>query len=366
MFHIELLPAAQGDSIWIEYGSGRAPHRVLIDGGTGPTYDFIRARVLQVPEDQRRFDLLIVTHVDSDHIQGIVRLLQDESLGLEFSDVWFNGWQHLPTDRLGPAEGEMLSALIKRARPGLPDGFPWNMAFGNGPVEVPEGDGGALPAIDLEGGMRLTLLSPTRKELAALAPMWRDAVAKAELTPGDPKGALELLGRRKNLRPDALGPGIDVQAEAEEKFEADPTKPNGSCIAVLGEFDGLTCLFGADAHAPVLLKTIPRLIAARGPMTLDAFKLPHHGSKNNVSLPLVQSLPARRYLFSTNGAIFNHPDVPSVSRVLIGTDDEKELVFNYSTVHNDMWNDARLLAQYSATSRYPDKEGSGVGVAVDL
>jgi glyoxylase-like metal-dependent hydrolase (beta-lactamase superfamily II) len=129
MFKIDLMPAAQGDCVWIEYGPPDVPHRVLIDGGTAPTYDHLRARIRQLPEDKRRFDVLIVTHVDADHIEGIIRLLQDDSLGLRFDDIWFNGWKHLPTDRLGPAQGEMLSVLLgRRARPGRPR-LPWNRAF---------------------------------------------------------------------------------------------------------------------------------------------------------------------------------------------------------------------------------------------
>ena len=39
MFTIELLPAAQGDAIWLEYGPAAQPHRILIDGGPAPTYE---------------------------------------------------------------------------------------------------------------------------------------------------------------------------------------------------------------------------------------------------------------------------------------------------------------------------------------
>jgi beta-lactamase superfamily II metal-dependent hydrolase len=365
VFRIELLPAAQGDSIWIEYGPKRKPRRVLIDGGTAPTYDHIRARVLQVPEDQRRFDHLIVTHVDSDHIQGIVRLLQDASLGLDFADVWFNGWKHLPTDLLGPAEGEMLSALIRKRRPRRSKGLPWNRAFHGGPVQVAEDDREPLPQVELDGGMNMTLLSPTRAELRALAPVWADAVRAANLDSGNAKQALDLLGRRKQLRPDALGPGIDVEAEAAKPFSSDGTRPNGSSIVVLAAFDGISCMLAGDAHAPVLEKTIPRLTPAARP-TLDAFKLPHHGSQNNVSTPLLEALPARRYLFSSNGAIYHHPDVEAVARVLVCSSDEKELIFNYSTVHNQMWSDSRLIAGYEATARFPDRSGPGMGIAVDL
>ena len=33
MLRIEMLPAAHGDCLWIEYGSGTNVHRILIDGG---------------------------------------------------------------------------------------------------------------------------------------------------------------------------------------------------------------------------------------------------------------------------------------------------------------------------------------------
>lgn len=355
-----MLSAAQGDSLLLEYGSQRRTHRILIDGGTAPTYDFLRARIHRIPEGQRRFELLIVTHVDSDHIQGIVRLLQDASLGLDFGDVWFNGWKHLPSDRLGPAEGEMLSALIKKRR------FRWNRAFRGKAVQIPDDSSAELPCVPLEGGLELTLLSPTHEELSLLAPVWEKAIREANLVAGDAQGALKLLATRRNLRPaDVLGgPTFDVVASAAKKFHSDSTRPNGSSIVVLAEYRGIACVLAGDAHAGVLLRTVPRLLAMRRLGVLDAFKLPHHGSKNNVSTELVAALPARRYLFSTSGAIFEHPDREAVSRVLIGTEGRKRLYFNYSTVFNEMWRDRKLLGDYRATATFPN--ASGPGITVDL
>jgi hypothetical protein len=37
MLRIEMLPAQQGDALWIEYGDPAKPRLVLIDGGTKPT-----------------------------------------------------------------------------------------------------------------------------------------------------------------------------------------------------------------------------------------------------------------------------------------------------------------------------------------
>lgn len=307
MFRIEMLPAAHGDCLWIEYGTRRKLHRILIDGGTAPTYDHLRARISRLPEGRRRFDLLIVTHVDADHIEGTLVMMQDPTLGLEFDDVWFNGWKHLPSDLLGPAQGEMLSAILEKRRP-WGRKLPWNRLFDDGPVQVADDPTQPLPTRQLEGGMKLTLLAPTRHELARLAPYWRDEVRAAEFEPGDREQALELLDRSTRLRRrDVLGQAFDVEGAAAKPFRSDTTRANGSSIVVLAEFAGAKALLAGDAHAGVLLKTIPRLLAARPNIALDAFKLPHHGSKKNVSLPLVQSIPAYRYLFSTNGAQFKHP-----------------------------------------------------------
>jgi len=72
MFRIEMLPAQQGDALWIEYGDPTSPHRVLIDAGTPPTYQVVRDRIRQLPEGARDIELFIVTHIDTDHIGGAI------------------------------------------------------------------------------------------------------------------------------------------------------------------------------------------------------------------------------------------------------------------------------------------------------
>ena len=42
MLRIEMLPAENGDCLWIEYGEENSPHRILIDGGTHGTYELLR------------------------------------------------------------------------------------------------------------------------------------------------------------------------------------------------------------------------------------------------------------------------------------------------------------------------------------
>jgi glyoxylase-like metal-dependent hydrolase (beta-lactamase superfamily II) len=45
-------------------------HRVLIDCGSSPTYQVIKHHIAALPDEDCRFELLIVTHVDTDHVGG--------------------------------------------------------------------------------------------------------------------------------------------------------------------------------------------------------------------------------------------------------------------------------------------------------
>ena len=95
MFTIEMLPAAYGDCLWVEYGDRAAPRRILIDGGISSGYDAIVERAGQAGT-RCVFELVVVSHVDSDHIDGVVKLLANLPPEIEIKEIWFNGWDQLP------------------------------------------------------------------------------------------------------------------------------------------------------------------------------------------------------------------------------------------------------------------------------
>jgi glyoxylase-like metal-dependent hydrolase (beta-lactamase superfamily II) len=72
MLRVVLLPANHGGCIWLEYGDSGAPQRVMIDGGPPYAWPKIKARL---PADGCRFELLVVTHIDADHIGGVLEML---------------------------------------------------------------------------------------------------------------------------------------------------------------------------------------------------------------------------------------------------------------------------------------------------
>lgn len=352
MFRLEMLPAGHGDCLWIEYGEPRSPRRVLIDGGTAGTYTrVLRHRLRALPANQRRFELLVVTHIDADHIAGALELLQDREIGFQAKDIWFNGYRHLPNESpetLGPVQGERLTDLL--VKPGVS----WNGSFHRAAVVVPV-DGGP-PRVELDGGLVLTLLSPTPEKLAELRPVWEREVRKAGLDPTqrrpeeiEAEAGLELLG------------APDVEALAAETFVEDDAEANGSSIALLAEYGGRRVLLTGDAHPGVLTAAIRR-IAGRGRLTVEACKLPHHGSRANVSRQLVQALDCRKWLFSSNGAYFRHPDRQAVARVIKWGGPRTELAFNYRTRYNEFWGARPLQERFGFEASYPASAAAGTVV----
>jgi hypothetical protein len=376
-----MLPAAHGDCLWIESGSGQQVQRILIDGGPAHTYPALRERILHLPADERRFDLLVITHIDADHIEGIVRLLQDaESLKCRFERIWFNGRDQLnqvsdPAGQpLGALQGEMLGMLIadyeervgKRVlNAGLPDR-----------LAAIDRKTGELPTVDLPGDYRLTLLSPDYACLLDLKDHWADELSKACVVSGDVQALRRKLEESRNLRPlgdelgaadapmedrfelpdpgdrdlaagfaDALG-GTGCEPGENARFGSDTSKSNGSSIAVLLEYPKddpqIRFLLSGDAWSSVLEASVDRLVPRPGAqLPLTGFKLPHHGSVANVTESLLGKLRCQHFLVSTSGAVFRHPHARVIELLLDGHNGRGRpcLHFNYLSTTTTAWSD---------------------------
>ncbi|MCU7931229.1 MAG: MBL fold metallo-hydrolase [Candidatus Thiodiazotropha sp. (ex Codakia rugifera)] len=360
MFRIEMLPARHGDCLWIEYGERTAPHRLLIDGGTSGTFQDIKKRFEVIPESQREFELLVVTHIDADHIAGVLKLLESDLPGVRFKDIWFNGWRHLPDsplESLGPVQGERLTDLLAK-----PD-YPWNLAF-NGQAVKNEANG-SMAYRDLEGGMRLTLLSPDQGKLAKLKPVWEREVKAAGLDPNRLQPELEEEDTRpsplERLGSDNLP---DIDALADSIFEEDTSEANGSSIALLAQYQDHSALLSGDAHPGLLEHAIDCLLTKTHEeiLSIDLFKLPHHGSKANISRGLLEKLSCDRYLISTSGAYFKHPDQAAIARVIKYGGNMHSLFFNYETKYNKVWANTSLQQNRGYRAQFPVHNEKGISI----
>jgi beta-lactamase superfamily II metal-dependent hydrolase len=358
MLSCELLPAAQGDCLWIEYGD--PIRRVLVDGGPYNTYRHLHDKIAGLPKDQRHFELLIVTHVDADHIEGILRLLQESSLEVSFGDVWFNGATQLNAefgapDQLDEREGEYLQALLTSS------GQRWNNAFDGKPIYVPED--GELPTAKLVGDATLTVLSPTATQLRVLLQKWVRVIAGEKYSTGDTAKALEALKERQRLQalqaPDMLGGG---SVEADDPPGGDRAVANGSSIAVIFEHGGYRLLLTGDAYASVLTAALKRVDDGR-PVELALFKLPHHGSIRNITDDMIRAVACEQFAISTNGSYFHHPNIRAIDTLLTALPAEchPRLWFNYLSAETQYFVDTQASQRYSA--EHPPKGQGGIKVS---
>lgn len=350
MFRIEMLPAEYGDCLWIEYGKPNGKtHRVLIDGGLAGCGKILRKRINALDPDDRHFDLVVVTHIDTDHINGIINLLKNMPEGFCFDYFWFNGYDQIkPQGVLGVPQGIELTDLLLKLEKKENRKF-WNKPFRRKAVMLPAS--GIPKKVKLKGGMKMTILGPTVKGITVLYKEWdrvvREALSdKGKETP--PVSEAENLFTPRELEE------ISVEELAREGFIEDDSPSNGSSIVLLAEYDGQKILLTGDAFPGDIVEGVSRLAAPQEKINLNAVKLPHHGSKNNNSNALFEAFSCRNFMVSTNGRKHGHPDRQGIARILVNNAGGSTLYFNYSHEGNKIWTNPELQQDYRYNAIYAD------------
>jgi len=367
IFRIELLPARHGDCILIEYGDARRPSRFLIDGGPIGAYPALERRLKALPPDERELELLVITHIDADHIEGGLKLLNHPELA-SFRDIWFNGWPHLDQPLDEPAVEDGLDGRTERsvlegafAKMRIGDRV-WNGAFQGRPIFVPQD--GALPRIALPGGMVLTLLSPRLPDLVRLRREWIKAMDRLGLDPDDARAIEQELEKKKRLRGAKSDEQrvLDILLGAQEVTgKVDDAVANGSSIAFLAEYAGRRCALLADAHTVAVEQALRRLVRQEGSdrVRLDALKLAHHGSAGNINASILALLECDAFLVSTDGSIFNHPDDDAIKEVVRRAPGAR-LFFNYLSERTAIWDREDLRGELGYSACFPQLPDRGM------
>lgn len=350
---IEVLPARLGDCLLVECErEGDRPWRMLVDAGPPDTWPLLEKRLAQIDDGTPEIDVAVVTHIDSDHIGGMIPFLQSPHAP-RVRDYWFNGRPHLPgmERRRSITQGESVTTtLLGDDAAGDAEDLPWNAAFDGGPVDA--GARAGFVEVPLDDGPRVTVLSPTTERLTRLGKKWFKALEEAREE-----------RRERGLEREVLAPLGDLEALVDQSGK-DHSVPNGASIALLVEHRGASVVLGADAFGDVLGDGLRGLAEARGQecLPVDAFKLPHHGSRGNVFAPMLAAAPARHYLVSSNGDTFHHPDDAALARVVLAPregDEEPTIWFNYRTPRTERWADPDLCARYAYGTRFPDDPEAG-------
>ncbi|GGT12667.1 ComEC/Rec2 family competence protein [Streptomyces purpureus] len=346
MIRLTMLPGRDGDCLLLEYGNDDFVRRILVDGGRSGTYPLVKPVLAELGGF---IDLLVVTHVDQDHILGVLAMMEDPDRPVDFGDVWFNGFDHLHDGEVfGAPDGERLTAALTE------QDLPWNEAFDGRSVEVDH-----QPSW-FDDGSTMEVLAPDRTLLAKLIPRWERECLDAGLIPGV-EPARQVPGFESFGGADA-----DVDALAARPFKRDGSPSNRTSIALLFEFEGRRIVLTGDADDPRLVASIrPRAEEEGGRMRLDALKVAHHGSAANISNDLLGLLDCGRYLISTDGTVHGHPDDVAMARIVKHGGPDKEIFFNYRD-RAELWDIDALKERFGYRVAAPAEGGLDGFVTVEF
>jgi hypothetical protein len=360
MLVLEALRARFGDSLILHSGSKAKPQLTVIDGGPPGVYgDALRPRLEALRAERKLaagtpldIALMMVSHIDDDHVSGLLELArklndQRESgqpLPWKIRRFWHNSFDDILDnddlqvggsastmntaslgDFLAP-EGSLILASVRQGRE-LRKLLDTLALGGNPPFKGLVLTAGAAKAVTV-GDLRITVVAPRKTELAELQKKWNKEI----------KPILQKERSRARL--------------AEVAAYVDKSVHNLSSIVVLVESQGKRMLLTGDGRGD---HTLEGLKAAKllkgGKLRVDVLKLPHHGSERNVAEDYFETVVAKHYVVSADGK-FDNPDVGTLKMISAARPDDDFTI--HLTYPLDEFNVAKIgqqVAKFFAAER---------------
>jgi beta-lactamase superfamily II metal-dependent hydrolase len=307
MLDLHVIQAEHGDCFLAEYRSQGPSRSILIDGGPSQTYaNHLKYALHDRVSETGRLDLIVISHIDNDHISGVVSLLKNLRMdrrrslsgSLRIDRIWHNslvkaigiksdiasrtldlaskadnaGLLHNLSDAAmrGFAQGDQVSKLAADVGIQVNAGFREGLLLReNAPTPWPMED------------MSIWILGPNRQSLERLQWEW-----------------FEWL-KEKTAKP--------ITRE-----RIDTSIPNLSSIMLLLEAGERRILLPGDGTGREILEGLQTTgkLDALGQIHVDILKLPHHGSMRNVSEEFLEKVTADLYVISANK---DHPDAATLA-----------------------------------------------------
>lgn len=284
MLKIRMYPAQNGDAFLLSSNGTN----VLIDGGYAKTFDEHILSDLRALEAKGEYlDLVIITHIDSDHIGGMIRFLSMNGSSAQpniipVKNIWHNSLRSLTsscTSKIQAEDLELLLAINRRGHPivGLhKDANPKEISAKQGSTLASlihsgeylwNGGDGTISismenaqSISLPGGT-ISVLSPSKQRLQDLLKLWKKhlkrygykgSVESGEVIDDAFEFCFEHLCETPQTVPKPLSVGR--RKKLEDIYNADTSITNGSSIATIIELGGARLLMLADAWQRMLWK----------------------------------------------------------------------------------------------------------------
>jgi len=323
MLLLKVVQAKFGDCLIVKFGDDQNPKHMLIDGGPEEIYpNHLRHELEKINKAGGRLDVVILSHIDGDHITGLLDLTEElkenKADGLnpiiEVSEVWANTFSNTISreNNLKHALQNML-ANVNSLSSVLPSGNLALQSILQGDtlrrnvmlLDVPLNNVSGQDIISAEtikesiklDNINLTIIGPNKENLDKLRKEWFEWIRKNE-------------------------PSV-LTSDRELLSQIDRSVPNLSSIMFLLESEGKTILFTGDGRGDFILEGLQKaqLLDKKGTIHVDVFKAPHHGSIRNTTKDFFTRVTADKYVISGDGR-YNNPGFETLSWIVESAHDQ--------------------------------------------
>ncbi|MBU3175378.1 MBL fold metallo-hydrolase [Clostridium estertheticum] len=280
---IKVQRVGKGDCIWLKYGKENKVN-IIIDSGTATKAKEFRNIIKSISESNEVIDLLILTHIDNDHINGFKKYISKND-GKIIKEVWFHG------------KGVKAYAINAPHSP--------------------------KSAIQLEGIMEQRKMNVNHNIFKG----YKKTINEAELCILTPtREAVRRVGTIVDQYVSPHGGGVHNQdldwIYKNDEYIRDNSDTNAASISFVFSYEGKNIAFLGDAHAEDIIDSKNDFYNG---INMDLVKLPHHGSSHNITEDLMKCLLCNNFIISTNQPV----DKNTIARVVNSV--EKSTIYcNYS------------------------------------
>jgi hypothetical protein len=365
---LSIFQSDKGDCFLLESSDGKL---VLCDGGMGPSMrNHVRGELGKLGKKGRELELVYVSHVDNDHISGVLVLLEDESLWRVYDykkkngdaaklpnvprppkikGILHNGFRDQLSENNKSIESlsntveiegllaSMAPSLFATNQPelarvaeemqaiatGIPESLQVTQLVDSKALDIPlnkppgVAKGGKLLRVGRPGEtftigtMKFTLIGPTTNELKKLRDGWQNWLRKSESKERVKKIRAEIKRRVDAFSTGALSSSpFDLGGWEGIPDHKHVTVPNIASIMFMVEEGGKRLLLTGDAQQDFILAGLETqgFVGPGAALHVDVLKVQHHGSEHNLDAAFARRVSADHYVFGANGE-HNNPDL---------------------------------------------------------
>ena len=304
-----ILPAFHGDCILIKtYDINNDEFIILIDGGTAQTFRYTLKAELK---DINHINLLVLTHIDSDHIAGLISLFKSSLVDeITIDEIWMNHPEivEINNDELiSTKQGDSLKELILLKSPD---------------VKLLE-----ITTIDksiIIGGIEFVILSPTPQIKEELYRQWQ--LSNLPKTNNDNVN----ISSQEEIYSNSLEDLSKIAFSPDKSINNDIF--NSSSISFILKCLDVSILLLADSRPEIITQSLRlNYFSETKPLEVDYVKVSHHGSLNNTSQEQLSLIQSNNFIISTNGgtADHKHPSRETVARIVYNSQRKDKLLNIY-------------------------------------